>query len=312
MSSSTSSEGRVISFANFPEGMDDIYTLTAKSVDKAGNETTKTILFSVNRDGSTYKVNEYTKKLIEKGYTNDPQNIVIVETNVDTLTFIELSYTKDGKLVKLVEGKDYKISMTGGEDSWKQYTYTIFASAFEEEGKYNINISSVDRATNKSNNKVQEMTVEFVVDKTVPTMAISNLENRGRYDTNTHQFIINVKDNTALSRVEIYMENEAGELVLVDTLKGKDLTVEDGKLYIDIKSKDGFQKIKIIAYDEAGNATEPMEYSVLVTENKLLLFYANKPLFFGSIFGILAVIGFVFFLIAKRRKDEEEENAAAK
>lgn len=312
MSSSTSSEGRVISFANFPEGMDDIYTLTAKSVDKAGNETTKTILFSVNRDGSTYKVNEYTKKLIEKGYTNDPQDIVIVETNVDTLTFIELSYTKDGKLVKLVEGKDYKIGMTGGEDSWKQYTYTIFASAFDEEGKYNINISSVDRAKNESNNKVQEMTVEFVVDKTIPTMAISNLKNRGRYDTNTHQFIINVKDNTSLSKVEIYMENAAGELVLVDTLKGDDLTVEDGKLYIDIASKDGFQKVMIIAYDEAGNATEPAEYSVLVTENKLLLFYANKPLFFGTIFGVLAVIGFIFFIIWKRRKDEEEVNTAAK
>lgn len=46
-----------------------------------------------------------TKELLEKGYTNSPKDIVIQEINVDTLKFVELTYSKDGKVVKLVEGK---------------------------------------------------------------------------------------------------------------------------------------------------------------------------------------------------------------
>ncbi|MBO5460387.1 MAG: hypothetical protein J5983_01145 [Ruminococcus sp.] len=305
---SSTATGQNITFSNFGDDMDDVYTLTAEAVDKAGNETTKTIMFSVNRHGSTYAVSKDTQAIMDKGYTNSPKDIVIVETNVDTLEFIELSYSKDGKIVKLTENKDYKVTVTGGEGQWKQYTYTIFAECFEEEGKYNINISSIDRAENESNNKVQSMTVEFVVDKTAPTMAISNLEDRGRYKEDTHQFTLNVKDNTKLSKVEVYLDGE-----LVQVIEGEDLIIENGKVYIDIDSKNSFQEVKLIAYDEAGNATEPVEYSVLVTSNAWLQFVANKPLFYGCIIGLVAILFIIFFIIWKRRKDdEEEENTAAK
>ena len=44
------------------EKMDDLYTLTAKSVDKAGNETEKSVLFSVNRYGSVYVLDDATRE----------------------------------------------------------------------------------------------------------------------------------------------------------------------------------------------------------------------------------------------------------
>lgn len=309
--------GEIITFLNFASGMDDIYTLTAKAVDKAGNDTTQSITFSVNRDGSTYVINDSTKKLLEKGFTNNPQDIVIQEINVDTLEFIELSYSKDGKIVKLTEGKDFKVVEEGAEGQWKKYTYTVFADCFDEEGEYSINISSTDRAENVNNNKVQSVNVDFVVDKTSPVMAVSNLENRGRYKENSHEYTLNVKDNTSLVSVAIYLDDELfktyelidGKLVNVDDPSDV-LEMDNGKVYLTVDSKNTYQKIKLVSTDAAGNVSETEDYNVLVTANNWVQFYMNKPLFYGTIAVLVILIGVIFFIIWKRRKDEDQKKAA--
>ena len=78
--------------------------------------------------------------------------------------------------------------------------------------------------------------------------------------------------------------------------------MENGELKITIDSKDSYQKVTLIAYDEAGNACEPMEYDVLITTNSWVQFYNNKPLFFGSIGGGTCAIGVVILGILRRRK----------
>lgn len=310
MVSRTNSEnGQIITFRNFGSNMDDIYTLVAKSVDKAGNEITQSITFSVNRDGSAYNINQSTKDLIEKGFTNNPQDIVIEEVNVDTLEFIEISYSKDGKIVKLTEGKDYKVEAEGGEGQWKKYTYTIFAKCFNEEGEYSINISSTDRAENISNNKVQSVNVDFVVDMTAPIMAVSNLENRGRYKENRHEYTLNVKDNTMLTMVQIYLDDKLfktyevvdGKLVNIEDPSDV-LEIENGKVYLGIDSKNMYQKIKLVSTDAAGNVSETEDYNVLVTSSNLVQFYMNKPLFYGSIIAVIAACGIIIFLILKKKR----------
>ena len=295
-------QSATITFSNFPEGMDDIYTLTAKAVDAAGNETTKSITFSVNRDGSTYIINESTQKLIDKQITNNPQDIVITEINVDTLEFIELSYTKDGQVIKLEEGKDYTVEEAGGDGQWKQYTYTIKATAFSEEGEYSINIYSEDTATNSSTNKAKEMIIDFIVDKTAPTVAVANLEDMGRYQEEAHEFNVTVKDNAVLAKLEIYRDGE-----LWQSIEGTDLLTPEGYLTISLPEAGQYQDIELIAYDAAGNVTEPLDYRVLVTSNGWIQFYNNKPLFGGSIAGVAAVGGVIAFLIAKRKKKEEDK-----
>lgn len=296
----TNGSGQTITFRNFGSGMDDIYTLTAKSVDRAGNETSKSITFSVNRDGSTYIIDEATQKLIDTGFTNSPRDIVISEINVDTLEFIEITYSKDGQVVTLKEGADYTVKAEGGEGQWKKYTYTIKASCFEDEGEYSINIYSEDRAANTMTNRVKGKSIEFIVDKTAPTVSIANLENRGRYRASSHDFTLSVKDNTVLSYVELYLDGE-----LVHTYTADELQIVDGQLTITVDSKNDYQNVKIIAYDAAGNPTDPVEYNVLVTSNWFIQFFANKPLFFGSIAALAVVIGLIIFLIAKRRKKEK-------
>ena len=254
-------------------------------------------------------INDATKKLLEKGFTNNPQDIVIQEINVDTLEFVELSYSKDGQIVKLKEGTDFKVDEEGGEGQWKKYTYTVFADCFDEEGEYSINISSTDRAENVNNNKVQAMNVEFVVDKTSPVMAVSNLENRGRYKENSHEYTLNVKDNTSLVSVAIYLDDELfknyelidGKLVNVDD-PSDILEMDNGKVYLTVDSKNSYQKIKLVSTDAAGNVSETEDYNVLVTANNWVQFYMNKPLFFGSIAGVFVLVGGGSFIFFRRKK----------
>lgn len=303
VSRTTTANGQTITFRNFGSNMDDIYTLTAKSVDRAGNETSKSITFSVNRNGSTYIISEATQKLLDTGFTNNPQDIVISEINVDTLEFIELTYSKDGQVVKLKEGADYTVKEEGGSGQWKKYTYTIKASCFSEEGEYSINIYSEDRASNTTTNKVKEKAIEFIVDKTPPTVSIANLENRGRYRANAHEFTLSVKDNTVLSYVELYLDGQ-----LVHTYMADELEVVDGQLTITVDSKNEFQTVKLIAYDAAGNPTEPVEYEVLVTANWWVQFFANKPLFFGCIAALVVLIGSITILAVRQsRKNAKKQ-----
>lgn len=299
---STRGNGMTISFSDFAEGMDDIYTLTAKSVDRAGNTTEESITFSVNRDGSTYIISDATQKLLDKGITNTPQDIVITEINVDTLELVKITYSKDGKIITLNEGTDYTVSVSGGDGQWKEYTYTIKASCFDEEGEYTINIYSEDTAENQSTNSAKAKTVEFIVDKTAPSVSVANLENRGRYRESAHEFTLSVKDNMILDYVEIYLDGE-----LWKTIPAEELEMENGQIVITVDSKNAYQDIKIVAYDAAGNAIEPLEYSVLITSNWWIQFFMNKPLFVGSIIALLVILGLIFFIIAKRRKKDEEK-----
>ena len=103
-----------------------------------------------------------------------------------------------------------------------------------------------------------------------------------------------------MSYVELYLDGE-----LVHTYTADELQIVDGQLTITVDSKNDYQNVKIIAYDAAGNPTDPVEYNVLVTSNWFIQFFANKPLFFGSIAALVVVIGLIIFLIAKRRKNEK-------
>lgn len=65
--------------------------------------------------------------------------------------------------------------------------------------------------------------------------------------------------------------------------------------------------VKIVGVDSAGNETVVEIKNFYVTTNLLVRYYNNKPLFFGSIFGIIAFIAFIIFLIVYRRRKREQE-----
>lgn len=68
----------------------------------------------------------------------------------------------------------------------------------------------------------------------------------------------------------------------------------------------GAHTVKILATDSAGNESIEEINDFYVTTNIFVRYYNNKPLFFGSIAGVIVVVGLIVFLVVfKRRKKED-------
>lgn len=283
--STASNKGQTLTFYNFKENMDDIYTLTAETTDKAGNQYSTSKSFSVNRDGSTYLYDDYTEELIKNGYTNDPKNLVVSEINVDTLTFRELTVSENGTQKTLEQNKDFEVSESGSDVSWKEYKYTINASNFENEGDYNVSIYSEDRATNVTTNTAKSKDILFAVDKTSPVISLANIEDGGRYKVESQKFTANVDDNMALDKVEYYVDDE-----LKQTFDADEVSANGGSLELSVDSSNTFQNVSVKAYDKANNEVTTASVDVLVSANTWVQFYNNKPAFYGTIGGGVAAV----------------------
>ena len=283
--STASNKDQTLTFYNFKENMDDIYTLTAETTDKAGNQYSTSKIFSVNRDGSTYLYDDYTEELIKNGYTNDPKNLVVSEINVDTLTFWELMVSENGTQKTLEQNKDFEVSESGSDVSWKEYKYTINASNFENEGDYNVSIYSEDRATNVTTNTAKSKDILFAVDKTSPVISLANIEDGGRYKVESQKFTANVDDNMALDKVEYYVDDE-----LKQTFDADEVSANDGSLELSVDSSNTFRNVSVKAYDKANNEATTASVDVLVSANTWVQFYNNKPAFYGTIGGGVAAV----------------------
>lgn len=284
----------------YVQEMDDIYTMEATVYDLAGNSSEETVMFSVNRFGSVYTFDEKTDALIGdhgKYYTNKEQELVITETNVDTLEFKEITCNLNGKLATLKEGEDYTVSLNGNEATWKQYTYKLKEDNFKEEGTYILTIYSEDRATNTSDNSSKGKKIEFVVDKTNPSVLISGVENNGQYRTNSREMTLDIEDNVRLSEVAVTID---GTETVYDAAQ---IQEADGKFVMNIGSANHWQDIEIAVTDAAGNKEIPEEMRVLVTANIFVQYFMNKPVFYGSLGTLAATAALLWwFLVEKKNK----------
>lgn len=309
--------GQSIKMADFAheEAVDDVYTMTASVTDRAGNTTEQSVMFSVNRFGSNYIMSEATEKLIEDVYTNEEQELVVTEINVDTLVFNGITYGRDGNLVTLEEGKDYNVSESGSEESWKRYTYTINKENFETEGNYTVTIESEDRAKNVSSTQTKQVQsptdekerydLNFVIDKTAPTVVITGIEDGGQYRANTREITVNAADNIAMGEVGVYLGNADKP---EQTYSAEALQAAGGEVTYTMSNSNSRQDVRAVAVDAAGNTSETEIRRVLVTSNLFVQFYSNTPLLAGSIAGIVVIAAALwYFLIFKRKKKEEEQ-----
>lgn len=300
--------GQTFTFADFEHAkeVDDIYILSAQLVDKAGNSTSDSIRFSVNRFGSVYAIDDATGDANNK-YIKESGDVIISETNADELKNIKITLFKNNETIVLEEGVDYKIDVRGGNGAWYQYTYTIFKSNFEDDGVYRFLIHSEDSAGNVAENTLdtKDFEVNFGVDKTNPVINVNNLEDGKTYALDVMNVQMSVNDNLSLTKVVVYLDgaeyqNWAGEEI--ETL------IEEGGNFSFNISGDSTQahELRIIAVDAAGNEIEENIEEFYVTTNIWVRYYNNKVLFFGSIAGAILVAGLlVFFVVWKRRKDEK-------
>ncbi len=301
------SNGRRITFADFTheQGVDDMYTLKASITDKAGRTTEKEVVFSVNRFGSTYQFDEATKEMLDKYYTNAEQQLVITETNVDTLEFKELYLMRDGEKVELEEGSDYSVEESGNEVSWKQYTYTLDKDNFAKEGVYEVVIYSEDRAQNVSDNRTKDSGITFIVDKTAPTIAISGVEADEQYVVDERLVTVDVKDNMELGNMQIYVNDNTQPMASYST---EEILEAGGVVSVMLGSSNNRQTLLVGAVDKAGNQSHVSVEDFLITSNMLVQFYRNTPLLMGTIILIaLIVAGILYFFIFLKKSDDDEE-----
>lgn len=290
--------GQIYTFRNFPkeQSYDDIYTLTATLTDMAGNESTDTITFSVNRFGSVYVFDDSLKQ-IAGTYIQNEIDVKLTEVNVDSLEHDRIKVVLDanGTPTDLTEGTDYTVRESGGNGSWYQYDYTIDKSLFAGDGRYIVTLYSEDVAGNVNENidETKEAEISFGVDKTAPVVIPIDIESDAQYPVDVKSATVTVNDNLVLENVEVYVGEEKCEY----TAEGENYT-------FNVPSADARQDITVAATDAAGNRTNYVISGVLVTTNAFIRWYNNKPLFVGTIAGVAVVSGGcagVIVVIGRRR-----------
>lgn len=287
---------------------DDVYTATGSVSDLAGNETEVTVVFSVNRFGSTYLFGEDTQDLLDKYYTNTPQALHVTEINVDSLTQNRVTTSLNGELTTLQEGSDYTV--TESVPGWHQFDYTINADNFSDEGAYDVTLTSQDEAGNSSSNRAvkedgnqtSDMPINFVVDMTPPVNVVTGVDNNEQYVEAERSIMINFDDNTAVESLTLYINDEAVAEYDAEALKSA-----NGVIQYVAKASNRWQQFKVVSVDVAGNVSDETTLRYLLTSNLLVQYYNNKPLFYGSL-AILAVAIVFVILLVKRRKSKEERS----
>lgn len=302
-STTAEQSGQTISFVDFSheQEMDDLYTLEAAVTDKAGNTTEKSIVFSVNRFGSVYVFSEDTQSVLEQFYVNQGPRLLVTEINVDTLEHQEISYSCDGNITVLKENEDYIVQESGNELEWKEYLYDISGSNFDSEGVYVVTIQSIDRAANDMTNRLKEKSIEFTVDKTSPSVVTGGIEDGGSYAETARSLTIDAVDNIYLTGLEIYLNAE-----LVASYDESVLAESYGVVSYEVKELGNTQTVYVIAKDAAGNVTQTQPINFLISSNAFIRWYYNKPLFIGSIVGVIMAVGGVSGLIFWRRGRKEK------
>ena len=313
---------------------DGIYTLTCSAADLALNRIDAIVLddgtvadmvrFSINREGSTFTYgNEATRVLAENYFVQSVgHDLVIHEVNVDPIN----TYTVTLNGVKLTEGEDYDTTHTGGSDKWSLREYVIHADLFSEEGEYSVVVSSVDATNATAYSDVRNLNMSFVVDITEPAIIIGGLENEGRYQTEEQTVTMYPSDEGgSLQSVKIVLyannavpgEDEPKSILFeMSGEQLQDYLLENGGK-IEFKVPDGYrQSVQIICTDYAvdadGNVNTYVETlkDITVSPSPFMMFFADKPLFYGVIGGVSAILAIIIFLVVKKKKQKEETPAA--
>lgn len=324
---------------------DGIYTLSIEISDKAENTSSEQVVFTVNRFGSVYSLGDYLSNTLNDKYVQSIDNdIVITEYNPDRLVKgkLDVVVTRDGSPIDYEDG-ELKISPVVnefakiGSSGWYQYEYTISKSVFTDkngtpiDGIYKVYVGSEDTVGNKSENiSYDESEVIFRLDHTAPTIkSVSGLEKK-IVNADKQMVTYEIFDAIGIAEIDVYYYGTNGEQVdhirategdgVTDVLN--DVTSYSGEFTIG--NSTFATSVRIVVKDLAGNVTDTdnkdfdidsidFNREITVSTNFFVRWYANKPLFWGSIVAIVIVFGGVaFFVATKRRKRDDAKTEEIK
>ncbi|MDR1088793.1 MAG: hypothetical protein LBL23_05940 [Coriobacteriales bacterium] len=309
-------QGVVADAERVPEA-DDIYTITASLTDLAGNSSEETLTYSVNRFGSTWYIEGATEALVEGRYANAEQSVAVHEVNVNEVNEHDVSVAHDGSLTTL-EPSEFTANRTGDEDSWKEHTYTLPASTFAQEGVYEITISTVDAAGNSSSNRAPRVAdsacpVDFVIDKTAPTVVITGVEDNASYNEEARNVVIDVQDNIALGSTDAFLNEDS---LPVASYTAEEVRAGSGQVSYSIPAHSDMQSFVVVSTDAAGNESEqyavnnffinPDSFLHFWSQTPLAVFVSNPPLLYAivifmALLAVAILVGVVRFLVIRSR-----------
>jgi len=310
-------QGKQYSFTVDNLEEDAVYSLTAIVSDLPGNTSGVIIaddsagipvdkfMFSVNRAGSVFWLDDATMKLADDYYRQEVQSdLVIYEVNADPLQSYEIKLNENN----IVENKDYTVNKSIGSETWNRYTYIIPKELASEENTYHVVLTSVDKADTVSYSDIKNAEISFVVDRTKPVVTISGLENNGRYQVAFQKSTLIPEDpGGELSELRVTLKDRYGNEVknLISIAKDEllnTLETADGKIEIEVPPGID-QQVQITCKDAAGNEYINNIKNITVSNQWQVILYMNKPLFLASIAGgVLIIIGVIAVLFVSVRK----------
>ena len=299
-----------VSFNEFKStsDVDGLYTIEISSKDLAGNESSDTKVFSVNRYGSSFVIDDSMKDLIHS-YISKGEDVKVKIINVNKISAenTTVTVTYNGTNITLKSGADYTFStISESDEGWCEYEVTINKAVFEKDGSYSVKVTAVDEANNTSTNtddahvsSDEAPKIDFYVDTTKPEVTITGAEKDAVYKEVTKQITVTVEDanidadnladvldiqvnGEAVTNYEA--EDDAGTVTAKFTVKGDKIT------------------IKASAVDKAGNKSDIEELSFRLNANWLLRLYSNKPLFYSILAAILLAVAGVIIIIIRKKK----------
>lgn len=284
---------------------DGIYTLTASVTDLAGNSTEDEVTYSVNRFGSVYVYSDALTNMIGAYKQKADEGLYISAYNVSPLIedSTKLQISCDGASLS---NQNSKAVVTGGAQAgnsgWYEYRFDISGSDLTGDGRYEITLSDKDEAGNTKTNA--ENPIWFYIDATKPSLdSVVGLENSiVNADSQTVSFM--ASDAIALSSIQVYIDDEQ-----IQQATDFETTAYESEFQVGTGLR---HRIRFVITDKAGNVLDTDEDSfapsytfnkvMTVSTNFFVRWFANTPLFVGSIAVGACGIGTIAFVFIRKRR----------
>ncbi|MDL4838925.1 Ig-like domain-containing protein [Aquibacillus rhizosphaerae] len=240
------------------------YVLKAVITDLASNVSERTIVFTVDKTAPVIQF----KEAISDKYLNET---IIPELFIEDMSAYDI-------IALTLNGEAYNLG-----------------DPIEEEGKHVLFFEVKDKAGN-----IQQLTVEFIIDKTPPEIVFEGAEENGEYFDPIELLIRLSNLDDKIQTITVNGEEFEGEIV-----------EEDGEqvIKLNLSDVDSYQ-VEVTAYDEAGNEVKKALPFEIAEKSGLVKLYENKPLFAGTIVGVLAALAAASTVVVRKRRNRikpEEE-----
>lgn len=304
-SNSTIRHGVRVSYVNLQKSKqnDGVYILTAKVTDLAGNDTTKTVTFSVNRFGSTYVAYDTaTQKLLDVGYGKTAPTIKIQEINPNEIRNEKVVLSTGSESVTLKKGTDYTVETTTGKDCWNGALYSVKASVFEKNGKlaegsYELTFFSEDSANHSNSNRANEagLPVRFTLDTSAPVVVITGVDNGDRIRAASRDVTLFYSDSSGIKEIIIYLD---GKEYL--RLSAGELAKHPDSYTFTVDQSNSGRVLSVKVLDAADNEVKTDDIRFFLNSSAFLQYLHNAVLL--AITGAVLALAIVLAILLVRRK----------